>query len=61
MTDKCTEIVLKELLKETLKDKERLDWLADANNDIGNVLLPREIVKRNLPNLRDAIDAAMKL
>ena len=43
------------------KDKERLDWLADVNNSIGNVLLPTDIVERNLGSLRDGIDEAMKL
>ena len=44
---------------ELRKDKERLDWLADVNNNIGNVLLPRDIVERNLGSLRDGIDEAM--
>lgn len=48
-------------LQELLKDKERLDWLADVNNNIGNVLLPTDIVERNLGSLRDGIDEAMKL
>ncbi len=48
-------------LQELLKDKARLDWLADVNNRFGNVQLPREIVERNLGSLRDAIDDAMKL
>ena len=46
-------------LQELLKDKARLDWLADLNNTIGNVLLPRDIVERNLGSLRDGIDEAM--
>ena len=48
-------------LQELLKDKERLDWLADVNNNIGIVLLPTNIVERNLHSMRDAIDEAMKL
>lgn len=44
-----------------LKDKARLDWLADVNNTIGSVLLPREIVESNLGSLRDAIDEAMSI
>lgn len=48
-------------LTELLKDKSRLDWLADVNNAISNVLLPRDIVERNLGSLRDGIDEAMKL
>ena len=46
-------------LQELIKDKARLDWLADVNNNIGNVLLPRDIVERNLGSLRDGIDEAM--
>lgn len=46
---------------ELRKDKARLDWLADVNNSIGNVLLPTDIVERNLHSMRDAIDEAMKL
>lgn len=41
------------------KDRARLDWLADVNNTIGNVTLPRDIVERNLHSLRAAIDEAM--
>ena len=52
---------LKITFHELLKDKARLDWLADVNNNIGNVQLPRRIVERNLGSLRDAIDEAMKL
>lgn len=48
-------------LQELLKDRARLDWLADVNNTIGNVMLPRDIVERNLSSLRDGIDEAMKL
>ena len=52
---------IKTTFHELLKDKDRLDWLADVNNAIGNVQLPRDIVERNLHSLRDAIDEAMKL
>lgn len=41
------------------RDGQRIDWLADKSNTIGQVLLPREIVERNLTSMRDAIDAAM--
>lgn len=44
---------------ELLKDKARLDWLADVNNTVGNVGLPRYIVGRNLHSLRAAIDEAV--
>ena len=44
-----------------ITDTERLDWLADPANEIGNVLLPRDIAERNIHSLRDAIDAAMAL
>lgn len=43
------------------KDRARLDWLADVNNNIGNVLLPTDIVERNLGSLRDGIDEAMRI
>ena len=46
-------------MQELLKDKERIDWLADVNNTIGNVALPRDIVERNLHDMRAAIDEAM--
>lgn len=48
-------------LVELQKDKARLDWLADVNNTIGNVALPRDIVERNLHSLRAAIDEAMSI
>lgn len=41
------------------RDGKRIDWLADKNNTVGQVLLPRKIVERNLTSMRDAIDAAM--
>ena len=43
------------------RDAERLDWLADPNNSIGNVQLPTKCVTENLHCLRAAIDAAMEL
>ena len=45
-------------LAEAEKDTARLDWLADVNNTIGNVLLPAECVTEAL-TLRGALDAAM--
>lgn len=42
------------------KDAERLDWLADPNNSIGNVQLPTKCVTENPHCLRAAIDAAMQ-
>ncbi len=62
---RCTEQELQQLssknaeLQELLKDKARLDWLADVDNTIGNVSLPADIVERNLGSLRSAIDAAV--
>lgn len=44
---------------ELLADARRIDWLADPNNSIGNVQLPRDIVERNLGSLREAIDEAI--
>ena len=50
---------LKIAFHELLKDKSRLDWLADVDNKLGGVTLPRDIVERNLYSMRDAIDEAM--
>jgi len=46
--------------EQLLKDKARLDWLADPENAIGNVQLPVEAVLENVHCLRAAIDAAME-
>ena len=40
-------------------DSARIDWLADVNNTVGSVVLPRHIVESNISSLRQAIDAAM--
>jgi hypothetical protein len=48
-------------IEQLLKDKDRLDWLADRENTIGNVQLPSECVMRNIGSLRDAIDDAMEM
>ena len=42
-------------------DTKRIDFLADKNQFIANVQLPREIVERNVSSLRDAIDEAMMI
>lgn len=39
-------------------DADRIDWLADVENTVGNVVLPRHIVEQNIGSLRQAIDAA---
>ena len=41
------------------RDADRLNWLADKNNLVGNVQLPTSCVYQNLHSLRDAIDAAI--
>ena len=41
-------------------DTARLDWLADRENDIGNVQLPTECVLAYPESMRAAIDAAMR-
>lgn len=46
---------------EEITDTDRIDWLADINNRIGQVLLPTAVVEANVHSLRDAIDAAMRL
>ena len=43
------------------EDSKRINFLADKNQWIANVQLPREIVERNLSSLRNAIDRAMDL
>ena len=45
--------------KELVRDRERLDWLADPDNTTGNVQLPIKCVTENVHSLRAAIDAAM--
>lgn len=50
-----------EVLLDLLADSRRIDWLADRENRIGNVELPRECVEKNLHSMRAAIDAAMRL
>lgn len=42
-------------------DTVRLDWLADPANKIGNVILPAECVMQHPYNMRDAIDATMRI
>ena len=46
---------------ECRKDTVRLDWLADKDNPHGGVWLPRELVERNVHDMRAAIDEAMAL
>lgn len=48
-------------LDELRKDKARLDWLADTSQSIGNIMLPRICVERNLDSMRKAIDCAMAM
>ena len=50
--------LLREENERLRKDAERINWLADVNNTIGSVVLPREIVEANMASLRQAIDAA---
>ena len=42
-------------------DADRIDWLADVNNTVGSVVLPREIVEANMSSLRQAIDAVRSM
>ena len=53
-------IITKKDYTEFLRDKERLDWLSDKDNKVGNVQLPTECVLRNPHSLRDAIDDARR-
>lgn len=43
------------------EDEARLDWLADRENSVGNVLLPTMCVMNNLGDMRAAIDEAMRI
>ena len=52
---------LKITFNELLKDKARIDWLADVNQNMGDLILPRDIVERNLHSMRAAIDEAMPI
>ena len=50
------------IIDQLQKDKERLDWLADVDNKIANVMLPTKIVQENITGgLRGMIDAAMEM
>ena len=48
-------------LAKAQKDVERINFLADKNQFVANVIMPSEIVERNLSSLRDAIDEAMMI
>ena len=66
LQDRITELLderqeLYAQLDRTEADSKRINFLADKNQWIANVQLPREIVERNLSSLRNAIDRAMDL
>lgn len=42
-------------------DTARLDWLADPNNQIGNVQIPIDCVLAHPESMRAAIDMAMRM
>lgn len=46
---------------DTITDTDRINWLADPKNTIGNVQLPRNVVIGNVASLRGAIDEAMEM
>ena len=48
-------------LEEEKRRQANLDWLADKDNPIGEVSLPRVCVMNNLSDMRAAIDEAMRL
>lgn len=52
---------LKAQLEQAKADTKRIDFLADKSQSVANVMLPTEIVERNISSLRDAIDEAMKI
>ena len=43
------------------KDKKRLDWIADRNNNFAALQLPKQAVENNLHDMRAAIDEAIRL
>lgn len=47
-------------LEQAKQDTKRMDFLADKNQLVANVIMPKEIIERNLSSLRDAIDEAME-
>lgn len=51
-------IALHPRLKAALEDAGRLDWLADVNNEIAQVLLPKACVEAHPESPRAAIDMA---
>lgn len=66
--ENCAEMEREELIynlfediRALKEDRKRIDWLADKNNNIGNVQLPNECVENNVHSLRCAIDDAMLL
>lgn len=50
---------LRAALAKAQRDTVLMDWLADMDNDIGQVLLPTASVRRNPGSMRDAIEDAM--
>lgn len=46
---------------ESIADTARLDWLADPNNQIGNVQIPIDCVLAHPESMRAAIDMAMRM
>ena len=55
------ELVKKAEAEQAKADTKRIDFLADKSQSVANVMLPTEIVERNLSSLRDAIDEAMMI
>lgn len=43
-----------------ITDEDRLDFLADSEQMICNLVLPRQVVERNVESLRGAIDYCME-
>lgn len=43
------------------QDTVRLDWLADPDNSLAQVLLPTDCVTQHLDSMRSAIDMAMTM
>ncbi|NIT58399.1 MAG: hypothetical protein GWN00_19885 [Aliifodinibius sp.] len=43
------------------RDEERLNWIADVNNNFAALQLPKQVVENNVHDMRAAIDEAMRL
>ena len=59
MENQLIQDLVNTLKNDALHDVVRIDWLADPDNDLGNVELHSRCVDENIHCMRAAIDAAM--